>query len=193
MSFFLKIIECAFLAIIIGCKNQTSTRSKTLEPVEVSGVVTYLFNRNFGDRPDIGSEVYLALQSNVNDFNIGTLDSFLRGTFYRNIYLSYKQMGVKAPSDVLAAVDKYQVKDTGNYYALLGRAINNEFKIMFATDVIKTVVDGNGSFSLKLIPGDYYMIIESKQRHPAFYFERLMIMENRSENVTHNFIPEEQY
>ena len=139
--------------------NLTSQRN-------IFGVVTYFFNKNYGDKHDVGSQVFIADSTNITDINLATIDSFKTAYFYKSIYLSYKSMGrrVKVPENIIEKVKEFNIEDTLVFDAFDKRASDNIYKIQGAKNVIKTVVDGNGNYSVKVNPGTYYVCIKSNNR-----------------------------
>lgn len=43
--------------LLLSCKK---------EPGKVSGVITYYFNENFGNKPDVGSKIYFLSANDVD-------------------------------------------------------------------------------------------------------------------------------
>lgn len=87
--------------------NNTAKNNQIISVVKGSifGVVTYYFNKNYGDKPDVGAEVYIAVSTKIPDFNLAVVDSFYYASIYKNIYLVYKSMG-KVPDDIMEHVKK---------------------------------------------------------------------------------------
>jgi hypothetical protein len=160
----------------------------------IFGVVTYFFNKNFGDKPDVGAEVYIIDSIKVPDFNLELVDSFYYTNTYKNLYLEYKSMG-KVPDDIMKKVEKYHLDDKIAIDSLDKSATTNIFKIIYSKDVIKTVVDGIGNYSVKLKPGTYYVHIKSNNRKGMSMTEamgkvkcqKVIVKEGGDINVSYNF------
>jgi hypothetical protein len=60
----------------------------------ISGVITYFFNDNFGDRPDVGAKVYVFKEKVVPPgvFEYSTLDTFRVVNNYRELESLDKEM-----------------------------------------------------------------------------------------------------
>jgi hypothetical protein len=160
----------------------------------ISGVVTYFFNDNYGDKPDVGSEVYIVDVESVPDFSKATVDSFYYASFYRNIYLDYKSRG-RVPENIMTEVHKYNAIDKDAFNALDKQATTNLLKIEFSRDAIKTIVDGSGNYSAKLKPGSYFVYIQSNNREEftmtermgKIYCARVTVKAGADSNVSCNF------
>jgi hypothetical protein len=188
-------------AIYFDDKMMQAEESNTKKDIEqfqdgkISGVVTYFFNKNYGDKPDIGAEVYIVDSMALPDFNIKTIDSFHYGTFYRNVADAYKAMRVKAPADIGENIIKWGVDSKESYDALDKRATMNLFHIKYSNNVIKTVVDGSGTYSVSLKPGAYYIYIKSNNRSDInmtevsgkIYCVLVHVKEGQTANVSTNF------
>lgn len=160
----------------------------------IFGVVTYYFNKNYGDKPDVGAEVYIIDSVKVPDFNLSVVDSFYYATFYKNLYLEYKSMG-KVPDNIMKEVEKYHLDDKQAIDSLDKSASTNIFKILYSDDVMKTVVDGIGNYSVKLKPGTYYVHIKSNNRKGMSMTEvmgkvkceKVVVKDGGDINVSYNF------
>lgn len=176
--------------------SKTTNTNEIIPAIQGSifGVVTYYFNKNFGDKPDVGAEVYIADSTEIPDFSLATVDSFYFASFYNNIYLEYKSMG-KVPDNIMELVKKFNLEDKLAFDSLDKRAATNIFKIKYAKDVKKTVVDGIGNYSVKLKPGTYYVYIKSNNRNGVsiteisgkFVCKKVIVKEGEDTNMSCNF------
>ena len=160
------IVSIYFDEKLASAELHMTSNTNEIKPViqgSIFGVVTYFFNKNYGDKPDVGAEVYIADSTKITDFNLAIIDSFHYASFYRNIYLEYKSMG-KVPDEIMERIKKYNPEDKLAFDSLDKSAAANIFKLKFAKDVVKTVVDGSGNYSVKLKPGTYYVYIRSNNR-----------------------------
>lgn len=132
---------------------------------KISGVVTYYFNDNYGDKPDVGAQVLIINSLNVPNFNYATVDSFRYANTYKILYSSYAKRG-KVPDDIKENVQKYGVETQEGFDALDNRAGDELNKIRFNNIIYctKVSVDGNGTFSANVEPGKYYVYITSNNR-----------------------------
>jgi len=157
----------------------------------ITGVVTYFFNDNLGNKPDIGASVY------VVDTKIATLtalDSFNKAKNYRVFYQSaldrqavYQGLmkttkGKKAYKDSFDSYVKSEAEQKKKadelYKTLLVLNVESDSKFdsldLYTTDMVNrvknagvavsTVVDGTGNYSLKVKPGKYHVLIISSGR-----------------------------
>ncbi|UAY51286.1 hypothetical protein [Ferruginibacter albus] len=56
------------------------------QTANLSGVVTYFFNDNFGNKPDIGADVYIIDSSLATFIDIKSYDSLMKGKYFVSIY-----------------------------------------------------------------------------------------------------------
>lgn len=162
---------------------------------KISGVVTFFYNKNYGDKPDVGAEVYVADSIKIPDLMYSTIDTFHYGNFYRNISYDYSHSHMKVPNDIKQQLINYNVEDNIIFNDLDLRASKNIDKIKNAKDVIKTVVDGNGNYTIKLKPGIYYIYIKSNNRKGStvteilgrVFCERIAIKDDEEINVSAKF------
>jgi hypothetical protein len=174
------LIACILLSII-GCKK---------EPGKLSGVVTYFFNKNFGDKPDVGANIYI-LNSNDIDSNsikhlaeIGVISTFYYGVEdfkrsmksdsievatspYADIRDMYKQSMEQDKSLIetyQSSLDRYNIKSEDDFNRF-DQSAHDELESFKNNKQVSTfVVDGNGNFSTMLPPGKYWVLIESNHR-----------------------------
>jgi hypothetical protein len=105
-------------------------------------------------------------------------------------------MGVaKVPDNVIENVKKYNIDDKLAFDSFDNSVKTNLFKIELAEDVIKTVVDGSGNYSVKLKPGTYYIYIKSNNRNGISMTEisgkvncqKVIVKDGVDTNISHNF------
>ena len=148
-------------------EKPTSSTSINIPKQEgkISGVVTYFFNKNYGDKPDVGSQVLIINSTNIPNFQFKTVDSFLYAKTYRSLYSSYASRG-KVPDDIKEHVKKYGVETKDGFDAFDNRTREELNKIKFKNIYYcsKVTVDGNGTFSANIEPGKYYVYITSNNR-----------------------------
>lgn len=151
---------------------QDLSKGTTINPVKsniqgsILGVVTYYFNKNYGNKPDIGADIYVIDTANIQKFSYATVDSFYYAKFYKNLYLENKSFKTneKIPNGIMEKVKEYNIEDELAFNSLDKRASANIIHLKYAKDIIKTVVDGSGNYSIKVKPGIYYVCIQSKHR-----------------------------
>lgn len=122
----------------------------------LTGVVTYFFNRNYGDKPDVGSEVFIVPEKYEEKWHDAM--SFLSEVLSRaNAELS-KALGLDYPDRTMPRSDfeKLQLR-LAEFIDLL-----RDDKI---PEVRKVIADGAGTFSVTLSPGQYCLIGRSAHRN----------------------------
>lgn len=148
-------------------KEQPTTLVAVQEPEgKIAGVVTYYFNDNYGDKPDVGAKVLIINSLKVPDFHFATVDNFLKAKTYKLLYDSYVTMGQTPNNSIKENVKAYGVETAEGFDALDKRAVNELDKIRFDNIFYctKVVADGNGTFSVNVAPGKYYVYITSNNR-----------------------------
>lgn len=194
------------------------------QEAELSGVVTYFFNDYQGNKPDIGAKVYIIDSSANPNFDFQSLYNFRYGTFYRNLYFRYLEIAkvhektitdygkkklykeivensrIKAEEAKSMAqshyrqMEKYGVETNEKYDSLDKRCSFIIYKIDKNNSQLKTV-NGVGSYSLKIQPRVYYILLISENRKSLnmtestgkIYCEKIRIKENESKDVSFNF------
>ena len=130
----------------------------------VSGVLTYFFNSNYGDKPDIGSSIYIMDSTKLNGLDVGKIFKFQYGASYRRMAEHYKARKDDIPVDVATALVEYGVETEAKYKQLEEEATDAFLRLTVSKDVVKLTADGNGAFSKELQPGSYYVVMQSKHR-----------------------------
>lgn len=163
---------------------------------KINGVITYYFNKNYGDKPDVGAEIFIVDSSMVKGFDIKLLDTFYYGNSYRRMYLYYKSMKIDVPIDIMNEVKKYNVENKSSFDSLDHRVLISILgKIEISKYVKKIVVDGSGNYSLNVLPGTYYVCINSNNRKGFNLTEasgkvrcfKVFVKNGEDTNVSYNF------
>lgn len=134
------------------------------ESAKISGVVTYYFNSNYGDKPDIGAEIYIVDSLALLDFKYEEVKDFFLAIIYRDILVSSKRQKMPIPAFIQNQVVKLKLDDKAAFDESDKNAYQNIQKLMNSDKAIKTVADGNGNYSVKVSPGTYYVLIKSNNR-----------------------------
>jgi len=159
----------------------------------INGVVTYFFNDNLGDKPDIGAKVYVVDSLTNTVFKNNTIDSFIYVKTYRRIYQTYLRIfsdytgiakgyeGKKKhkeeyqtyktkTDDAKKNVDEYFNKllvygiDTDEKFEALDKRAAQSIVSLNENNSLVRTVDGNGNYSISVKPGTYFILIISKGR-----------------------------
>ncbi len=159
----------------------------------VKGVVTYFFNDNQGDKPDIGAKVYLIDSANASFINLKMIDSFQNGQTYLHLYSSYNKMYMDYTQLALPYQKKKKYLEQFEEYsktALEHKANADRFMdslTKYNSDIEsvrlerdkkispmlmrvgeensnQSTVDGSGNYSFTTRPGPYIVYIKSKNR-----------------------------
>ena len=147
-------------------KEQSTTVTSRETEGKIAGVITYYFNDNYGDKPDVGAKVLIINSLKVPDFHFATVDSFLNANTYKLLYDSYIGMGQTPDNSLKENLKAYGVESQEGFDALDKRAENELDKIKFENIIYckKVVADGIGTFSVNVAPGKYYVYITSNNR-----------------------------
>lgn len=192
------------VSIYFNEKEISKEQSTVFEPIDqkaegkIAGVVTYYFNENYGDKPDVGAKVLVIDALKVPDFKYSTVDSFMYANTYKNLYDSYAaERKSKIPDNVSKVVKEYGVDTKAGFDALDNRAEDELDKIRFSNIIYctKLVVDGNGTFSANVPPRKYYVIVTSNNRTGRsmteimgkIYFEKVEVKSGGTSNFNAKF------
>lgn len=205
-----------FILIFLFPSNSFSQTSN------ITGVITYFFNDNLGNKPDIGATVYVFDLTAVKQFNYITIDSFIKAKSYHSIYnlklhvLSNNQevlkMTKKKAKDYeanKAQVEKSKVELNKSLQELKELGIETEekynkldsytasvmLKAIYTLNPIKTIVDGNGNYNVKLNHGNYVVLINSSGRkgnnvteaRGQIFQQKVELSGNETKNISNNF------
>jgi len=134
------------------------------ESAKISGVVTYYFNSNYGDKPDIGAEIYVVDSVALPEFKYEDVKDFFLAIIYRDILVLSKRQKMPIPAFIQNQVVKLKLDDKVAFDESDKNAYQNIQKLMNSDKAIKTVADGSGNYSVKVAPGTYYVLIKSNNR-----------------------------
>ncbi len=158
---------------------------KDTEKGTLKGVITYYFNDNIGDKPDVGSQVYVmrikrnwgketkSFLSNpeVEDFVNGlwtytsanTTRSITKSSSGRRSLLPGESAFISKMTEELREMGA----DTEEGFKRIDEKafkILNDIKIFEKIQPYHAVVDGDGQFELQLPPGSYFVVVLSNHR-----------------------------
>lgn len=195
------------LSVFYSCKKPDG---------KVSGVITYFFNKNYGDKADVGAKIYILSCDDIDTSkvkNIITFNNTKRSSdvFHSQQSLVYEEL-VKVLGEELAKsqmeTDKSIEEMDRNNLALYGIKTEEDFNKVdkLANDEIQNfrmeknvkefVADGNGNFSTMLPEGNYYILVESNHRENSMtttellhqiYFTKIKVSEEKEVTVNENF------
>jgi len=141
---------------IIMDKNTVTVSTNT--NATLKGVVTYFFNDNYGDKPDVGAKVYLRKTDTTNR-KMSILFNYQLAKFCKYLWK------IEKDEKHLKTLQKLNADTKKGFDKLDSLASNEVLNLdLGITDAIKTTVDGNGNYSLNAEPGLYEIIFISKGR-----------------------------
>jgi hypothetical protein len=143
-----------FIVLLSSCKSN------------VKGVVTYFFNDNFGQKPDVGAEIYF-LEENENilfDFTVKWASSKVSPRHRENL---------SKIADWRLSVAKGKLKETVLIDSII-KLENEEFEdrqaaikyfiSMMKDNSLKCVANGTGEFEIDIPKGKYYVLVVFSHR-----------------------------
>lgn len=136
-------------------KEVQSQGASVIEHGILTGVVTYFFNDNYGDKPDVGSEIFI-LPEKYKDTCLQLL-RFQSEVLSRTTAELSRELGHEYPHQKMSQSDFEQLETHVSLFI-------EELKYDKLSDVNKVLANGNGSFSIYLTPGKYYLIARSAHR-----------------------------
>ena len=149
----------------IDTSNATQTKApiviepaKPIEQTEVKGVVTYYFNDNFGDKPDVGAEVLIYKPVN-NEKYLTVFHNLKLAEIYWSVLRNVQSRKVeKEYIDKLNAINAYP---EDKFQDLKSKVYKIQLDVKYRQTTITTTVDGNGNYSVKVPEGEYNIIFVS--------------------------------
>ena len=154
----------------IDFENKVFNEKKTDKFGILKGVVTYFFNDNLGDKPDVGAEIRIIDVKKINGPNNNIDTALMKDfTFVKHCRQSiYEDFRKSKPLDsfCLKYVKKYKALTKEEWRNYCGIVYSNllSMETVFNLEVISLTVDGSGNFYKKLKPGRYAILSISKGR-----------------------------
>lgn len=125
---------------------------------ELRGVVTYYFNKNYGDKPDVGAKIYIR-KADTTGRKLTPIAKYERAAVLK--YLVDHKVDVEKYSIQLKEMNS----DTKAGFDDLNSAVIKDLYSIEKDETAKIVTaDGTGSYAIKVAPGLYEVIIISKGR-----------------------------
>ena len=166
----------------------TQKKVAKVQNCEVNGVVTYFYNKFFGNRPDVGATVKLIKVEDLDStkFNHTAYSYYKWNRSAAAAYWEfYNKYGQSEADRSIGKIYDFQKANWDNYDAIcdtLG-AVQLELAMIFnETDKnynYEAVVDGTGAFKLIVPYGEYYAYIKSENRKGIFMPEMVARFELR--------------
>jgi hypothetical protein len=139
--------------------------------VKVTGVVTYFYNQNFGQKPDVGAEVYFldADRHDIFDFKSNWTYSKHSPNHLLNrqkiAELKLKELkneiSSKVVLDSMVSIESSEIIDRNN-------AINYFKNMMGSDNNLKSTTNGLGEFKIDLAKGRYYVLVVFANRDAIY-------------------------
>src|SRR3989304_1308510 len=173
-----KIPITSILRITFKGNLDRETKGKAFKNGTLKGIVTYLFNDNFGDKPDVGSKVYAiptsrnwGKESDLSSISeeesfVKDLKGYYSANTLRNIVALDMIMGEPVSENYVKELQKMGADTEEGFKLIDEKARKNLFKIKFG-EILSShaVVDGDGQFELQLVPGSYFIVVLSNHRN----------------------------
>lgn len=141
------------------------TKDKVIKNGTLKGIVTYLFNDNFGDKPDVGSKVYAipisknwGKESDLSSISeeesfVKNLKDYYSANIIRNIVALDRRMGEPVSENYVKELQMMGADTEEGFKFIDEKARGKLFKIEFGEiPSSHVVVDGDGQFELQLVP-----------------------------------------
>lgn len=138
--------------------KQSNSTPTSNNKAELRGVVTYYFNKNYGDNPDIGARIYLRKTDTTNR-KASLIQKYGRAKVCRSL------IGYKTEVESCTRLLKELNADTKEGFDKMNTDMIGELvNLDDSKDVTKVTADGNGNYSVSVEPGLYEIIFISKGR-----------------------------
>jgi hypothetical protein len=176
--------------VSVDARKQSASNGK------IKGVITYYFNKYQGYKPDLGAVVYACKTKvdigKVKDIdNEKEIDDFIRTFFkYYNARVNRELMALNSS---YAAECQQRLKKLGADTEAGWKKLENEgWKVLWDLEANKipskkAIVGGDGTYSIELPPGNYFVIIKSKNRDPKDTFKTTKIAEGETVDISEEF------
>lgn len=186
-----------YFFVLLGFKGFCQTGT-------IRGVVTYYFNSNFGYKPDIGAKISILPHHQVSPFfeQINYCGDITKLTEDHNNYKMAFKLRESEYTNMPFYASKGRLKPYREAYLKAKTLYNNsEVKIKEvniclgkvysqfqsnSNDFEKTIADGNGTFSFKLKPGEYVILVSSNQLIGKV-IKKVTVLPDMELNFTHQF------
>lgn len=147
-----------------------STKSSNI--VNVHGNVQYFFNDNYGDKPDVGADIWFlsmdSLGNGIDDIN--SIDTLFLLNYY-GIEVFWNSHLLNNTKELHPLLLKYGIESQDQFDEFQKSVSSELMQMGYHSSTIKTVADGNGTFSKSLRPGTYIVVIKSKHRDALNYVD----------------------
>lgn len=178
-----------------GQSASNSQASESQRLATVSGVVTFFFNNNYGDKPDAGADIYVLDSTKCGNLQVKKIFDFKIGTGYYQMAADYKAHKKEVPDDVKKKLIKYGVESEEKYKALESDAADTFIKLTMSHDAVHLTADGSGGFSKSLEPGTYFVVMQSKHRQSlntleingSINYQTIRIASGEQKNLSYSF------
>lgn len=151
----------------------------------LKGVVTYYFNDNFGDKPDVGAEVYVLPFKDFKQEYADSLNAYHSAEITWNSYRRTPSRKDKNKyREQLTALNAYPEERFSDMYSNL---LTMRRKIQNCDNVAHTYVDGVGTFSIDIPSGDYFLMYLSAHDHNAIDLGFAKVKAGETSNINQQF------
>jgi hypothetical protein len=181
------------LFLFFGCKEPDG---------KISGVVSYYFNENFGNRPDGGAAIYILDSASASSLDLKSIAGL------KKAFANFMETKMKYEADSLVdalidhhkegsvKVHAYTSPDSSlaTFNEMGSRALQALKKYRLAAT--KVLADGNGNYTKTLPPGKYCILIESGNARNMpmhglsgqIYFRFVQVKPGREEKLSNSFM-----
>lgn len=159
-----------------------------VQKCEVNGVVTYFYNKFFGNRPDVGAIVRLIKAEDLDStkFNHAAYSYYKWNRSAAAAYWEfYSQYGQSEADRAIGSIYNFQKANWDNFDAICDTLAVVQIHLAEILDETnkkyhyEAVVDGTGSFKMTVPYGTYYAYITSENRKGIFMPEMIARFELR--------------
>jgi hypothetical protein len=151
---------------IIFSESEDSVIENLGELGNLSGVVTYFFNDNYGDKPDVGAKVFV--YKTTKEKSKKELFHKYSDAYRYRLMLSYIKKKDPRYAEYSKKLDDLGIISDEDFKELdkkVSAELFNFTDMNFITDPDNSksvTVDGNGNYSFQLEPGFYEVLFQSK-------------------------------
>lgn len=138
-------------------KKEHPTKEST---TELTGSVMYFFNKYQGNKPDIGSEIYIIQEEKLSDSSLNMISYFENNAYFIPTYYILRGYGKSNEND------EKRITEIKEKFPNVDKWMSNFMYSSNINKIAKYIIKPNsiGNYSIQIKNGKYIMIIKSENR-----------------------------
>lgn len=161
----------------------------------VKGIVSFYITKSNISKPDSAANVWIVDSTQIPQFNIAVVDTFLFGSAYREISNQYKLTGDPVPDEITSQLKIWKATDEKSFDRLSQRTERNINLLKNCPATQNLIVDKNGYFSAAVPSGIYYVLISSQkakannliEKDGKIFCKKITVVKNDNSIIKNSF------